>query len=682
MHVPLRLLSTSVMMMRMAARGGWVLSGPVVLRRMFASSRGETVLPSSSSSFSLEEQQRILRVVQHLHDVQGSPRWTHLTPSFVVPDDHAAWPSDLHGTMINLTQLRKEKREQRLAPAIEAGLDAVGVEWSAHAQHWRETLLALETYESLHGDLLVPKDFIIPASSPSWPPQLWGKKLGHVVCALRTRKPPLETSKRTALDALGFVWGVRARQWDMQLLALQTFQAQHGHLRVPASFVVPDGDPTWPPSTWKKPLGSVVARLRQDRDSLDESKKAALDALGLAWKLRDRSAAVTLPMKFTKAKQLEIVEIARYVYTHQGHDRFTTLSPAEFKVPPSWPEQLQGGSFNVSNFRRAYKKSRLAKSTIAALDAIRFVWDAKEHESALNVEALALYKAMYGDMLVGQDFIVPHEAPWPIYLYGKKLGAAVSNLRKRASNLPAGRRQVLDDMGFVWGVQDAAFEFKVKALGVHQAIVGHVAIPPDFVVPANDPAWPADLWGKHLGHMVDLLRRARSTMPAARRAHLDALGFEWEPWASAWALKVRALETYKAHHGHLWVPKDFVVPAEDRDWPVDLWHKKLGQDVVLLRQAAASMPSERRATLTAMGFIWDALEATWQRKLQALALYHARVGDLHMKREFVIPAQDPAWPMELWGLRLGMVVHNLRHTTLSDERRGQLDAMGFPWRVA
>jgi hypothetical protein len=76
---------------------------------------------------------------------------------------------------------------------------------------WKAARCALATYKELHGDMLVPRSFVVPSSEP-WPEEMWEMKLGRTVNKIRSSgyfvRDDLE--RRQVLDDMGFVWKVKA----------------------------------------------------------------------------------------------------------------------------------------------------------------------------------------------------------------------------------------------------------------------------------------------------------------------------------------------------------------------------------------------------------------------------------------------------------------------------------------
>jgi hypothetical protein len=68
------------------------------------------------------------------------------------------------------------------------------------------------------------------------------------------------------------------------------------------------------------------------------------------------------------------------------------------------------------------------------------------------VDALAIYRRLFGSLDVPQHFVVPGEAPWEEDLWGLRLGSRVNAIRSQGTfvkNNPT-RRELLSGMGFRW----------------------------------------------------------------------------------------------------------------------------------------------------------------------------------------------------------------------------------------
>ncbi|TYZ63387.1 hypothetical protein PybrP1_001923 [[Pythium] brassicae (nom. inval.)] len=214
---------------------------------------------------------------------------------------------------------------------------------------------------------------------------------------------------------------------------------------------------------------------------------------------------------------------------------------------------------------------------------------------------------------------------------------------------------------------------------------------------ASAGEWPPHTHGLNLGRALrSFLRgvqRAKGGGSAAQRAtlaELDALGFPLVPdWSRfQWEqVALRALREFKRVHGHLRVPRRFVVPAGDAAWPRAAWGYKLGAHVNQLRARTARLPRYQREALERVGFAWQAVRDTWtQRFLPALRQFRALHGHVNVPQAFVVPVADPAWPHErLYGFQLGRMVNRVRsgdaYLAQVARFRPELDALGFSFSV-
>jgi hypothetical protein len=69
---------------------------------------------------------------------------------------------------------------------------------------WETVLLALQTFRSINGNLLVPFAYSVPLGDVRWPQELWGIKLGTIVNGIRIRD--YYKSHKSELLSMGFVY--------------------------------------------------------------------------------------------------------------------------------------------------------------------------------------------------------------------------------------------------------------------------------------------------------------------------------------------------------------------------------------------------------------------------------------------------------------------------------------------
>ncbi|TYZ63389.1 hypothetical protein PybrP1_001925 [[Pythium] brassicae (nom. inval.)] len=250
------------------------------------------------------------------------------------------------------------------------------------------------------------------------------------------------------------------------------------------------------------------------------------------------------------------------------------------------------------------------------------------------------------------------------------------------------------------------FQLLAPALRAFRETHGHVAVPLRFAVPQAEPvasappssptlgpgappagapeensaAWPEELRGMKLGTtLARFVRVAHLPKHAETAQQLRQLGVPVDEARGDWKrflwehVAVEALRTFHALHGDFLVPCAFRVPRGDAQWPRQTWGYKLGYWVVELRRDQGRLERYQLEDLRALGFAWDAREARWnQFFVPAMQRFAELFGaSASVPQAFVVPSDDPRWPPELRGYRLGQKVNNLR---CGSERRSRSPA--------
>lgn len=311
------------------------------------------------------------------------------------------------------------------------------------------------------------------------------------------------------------------------------------------------------------------------------------------------------------------------------------------------------------------------------------------------LEAIVIFQEVYGDCEIDYKFIVPADRQWPQALYGLRLGKRLEKLQSSAEFMQkhTDKVEALAQVG--WDPRSSTLrdEFTVlmDSLVIYKSIYGDLRIPSKFVVP-NQPPWPRLTRGQKLGVRVAAVRSAGRYVKEnpARKAELDAIGFEWrireqlsqtKDSDERFDLVVRALEIYKQHVDEsLQVPTKFVVPEDSSIWPEELHFFKLGyhcNNIRMDEKMIAGHP-ERKQILVDMGFPLERATRShdankrFENIYAALLTYKQLHGDLMVPQHFVVPAEEP-WPEIAWGIKLGARVTAIRSQSTfvsnSPERR-------------
>ncbi|MFH8407593.1 Helicase associated domain protein [Streptomyces sp. NPDC018019] len=164
---------------------------------------------------------------------------------------------------------------------------------------------------------------------------------------------------------------------------------------------------------------------------------------------------------------------------------------------------------------------------------------------------------------------------------------------------------------------------------------------------------------------------SKGNLLPSRKERLDALGIAWAPKAEDWQRNYAAAQTYYQDHGHLLVPKGYVVlPGENGGAPV-----KLGDFVRALRAGLFHLDDDRLAALERIGMVWSVYDNSWQRHITAARAYREQHGNLLVPIAFTTDDNPP--------VALGQWVHVLRNSReqQSPDRIRELDDLGMVWSV-
>lgn len=109
-------------------------------------------------------------------------------------------------------------------------------------------------------------------------------------------------------------------------------------------------------------------------------------------------------------------------------------------------------------------------------------------------------------------------------------------------------------------------------------------VPIRFEVPSNSDGWPESTWDMKLGIHVSQIRQGKRMKNL--KAELEAVGFDFAPQRNCRGFEATyaSLVQYKYIHGTVKVPKTFVVPSNDSQWPQDKWDFPLGRQIASVRK--------------------------------------------------------------------------------------------------
>jgi hypothetical protein len=160
---------------------------------------------------------------------------------------------------------------------------------------------------------------------------------------------------------------------------------------------------------------------------------------------------------------------------------------------------------------------------------------------------------------------------------------------------------------------------------------------------------------------VTVQRRNRASLSETRKQRLEALGFVWNAVDELWEQGIRSLAIYSKREGHCRVS----AKQDESGFRLGMW-------VSNVRAKRDKLPKDRQDQLDKLGFVWDALEAAWERGFQVLKLYKDHTGDCLVPDDYV----EEGFALGAW---VGFQRRN--RSKLTPNRRERLEALGFVWNA-
>ncbi len=221
---------------------------------------------------------------------------------------------------------------------------------------WLVGYTALQAFHARHGHVRVPTGH---REQDLWLDRWIGQQRAH---AQAGRMP---ADRKALLTRLGLDLDPRDTAWQRGLAAATAFHAGHGHLRVPVGYRSHDVEL----DKWLK-----QRRARRQRGTLTAERVAALDALGMTWKL--------------KAAPAEGLAAAVAFHTAYGH----------LNVPHGTVvDDIDVYSWLVAR-RVDWREGRLSAELRDRLDAMGMVWDLRRQLWWDQFAALRRFHEQNGDL--------------------------------------------------------------------------------------------------------------------------------------------------------------------------------------------------------------------------------------------------------------------------------------------
>ena len=406
--------------------------------------------------------------------------------------------------------------------------------------------------------------------------------------------------------------------WEEWFRQMELFVNQHGHGRVPFSYIVGDYQ-----------LGSWVNAQRNNhfRGTLDADRERRLEELpGWTWTAR--------------ADKWEDGFGLLQMYVEQHGD---ALVPYAYEV-----EGVKLGIW-IQVQRSRYAGGVLDADRRHRLEALPgWTWDVDKAQWEEGFSRLARYVERHGDTLV------PHAYTDDGYSLGNWV--AVQRRDHARGVLDADRDQRLEKVsGWTWTPNTDRWEKGFTQLRQYVDRHGNARVAVDQK--AN---------GFNLGRWVATQRRfhSKGTLDAVRRRRLEELpGWTWDPQADQWEIGFASLLAYVERHGDTLVPQSYRING-------------LGAWVGAQRAkyAKSALDADRVRRLEKLpGWTWNSLTAQWDEGFSNLLAYVEQHGNASVPQSYTIDGYN----LGLWVINRRS---DYRRGTLNSQRQQQLDMVpGWTW---
>ncbi|MBF0446603.1 MAG: helicase associated domain-containing protein [Magnetococcales bacterium] len=498
---------------------------------------------------------------------------------------------------------RRAYQSQRLEPELAERLTALGFVWDLEAEAWATGFAAFQRFQKIQGHGQVPNPY---PQNPDL--ALWAEAQRK-----SEKKATLSEQRIALLDDLGFIWDLEEAAWEERFRLFERFKQIYGHGKVP------DTDKQLPRlSEW-----AANQRKLEQQGKLAADRKERLMRAGFIWDLE----AAHWEEMFARLK------------AYKQHHHHCTL--AEKPSQKGAEADLWLWSQEQRNLRL---KERLHPSRINRLTAIGFAWDLKLAVWMGHFQEFRHFKTVHGH---GK---LPERSPKNPAL---ALWAKTVRREWTMGRLDGEKAALLTEAGFVWDLEEAAWENGFNKLCKFYKKEGHFSIPPTLKQEPDLPGWVKKQRGDF----------ARKRLKAERKNRLEQIDFVWDVREAAWEEMFYALAQFMASRKHCIVPQK---------WPEN---PRLAQWVSNLRRdyKKGTLPANQFERLNKLGFIWDAKAVFWEEMFVALTEYRELNGDCLVPENYQENSE------------LGWWVATQRKARLTDQldanRIERLAALDFIWDI-
>ena len=439
--------------------------------------------------------------------------------------------------------------------------------------------------------------------------------------------------------------------WDSMYWLAKAYYEKHHNLDIERRYVTPEG---YALGSWLNT--QKLVRAGKIHGILTEERIQKLNAIGINWQ-----------SKYDRAWEKYYNALCKYKYDNGNIDIKANYVTEDGIELGAWISNLRTAK---NNRRRGYY---LTDERITMLNKLGMIWDKIDFQWEKNYQACVEYYAKHRNLDVPASYTTAG---------GLRVGAWIRRIRKaRDGRLKGGamltNEQIarLDAIGMNW--QDAytqRWEYGYSKAKEYYVQHKNLDVPTMYV---TDDGFPLGKWLKGHIQATDKTGRPSIKLTPERKAKLDALGFKWEQ-EDSWSRRIAACREYKAEHGDLNVPQQYV--TTDGIW--------LGKWLYECRRSYRGEANNTVNVLTqsqireleSLGMDWRTpAEKAWEEKYQAAAEMLQKMKQTSMadrdgkeKRTTFSAEYPPSHSIRQWLVRQRSL---FRQGKLSSEQITKLSAL-------
>ena len=432
-----------------------------------------------------------------------------------------------------------------------------------------------------------------------------GYRLGHWVNGQRHRAR-LSPERKARLDKLKFDWDPFTTLWEEGFGHLQAFVKKYKHCRVAKQYKSPDG----------YGLGQWVNGQRATKDRLLPERIAQLDKLKFDW----NALATQWEEGFGHLQAF----VKKYKHCRVAK---------QYKSPDGY------GLGSWVSIQRV-DRDQLSRERMARLEKLGFDWKPRASKWEEGLEHLQAFVKKYKHCRVGYQYQS---------LDGYPLGRWTTKQRANKDQLLSERKARLEKLKFDWDPTVAQWEKGYEHLQTFLKKYKHCQVPQGY---KSGDGYP-------LGNWVGNERANKSRLSPERKARLDKLKFDWDPFTTLWEEGFGHLQAFVKKYKHCRVS----ISYKSRDG------YRLGSWIGRQRSNRGEIAPERIAQLDKLKFDWDPIATQWEEGFEHLQAFVKKYKCSRVGYQYHSP---DGYPLGRWAAHQRAI-----HSTNSPERRRRLNKLGF-----